>query len=55
MLMTNIVMSHGTSVAPLTVISPIPTSGVRVEVNTELDCTTKVMTAPMRMLKYPYM
>ena len=37
----------------LTEIRPTPTKGVKVEVNTELDWTKKVMIAPRRMATYP--
>ena len=37
----------------LTEIRPTPTKGVKVDVNTELDWTKKVMIAPRRMATYP--
>ena len=35
------------------VMAPIPTRGVRVEVNMLDDCTSMVRTAPIKMATYP--
>ena len=45
--------NHNSKQYELTEISPTPTKGVKVEVNTELDWTKKVMIAPRRMATYP--
>ena len=37
----------------LHLISPAPARGVRVEVKTELDCTSTVMMAPSSINRYP--